>query len=141
MYKTLIVIQDTVTPNIYQGIVKMPEPFRFSEDYANNVETLLELCQKFPDEAIDYLIREDFEKWLIYIGQTEFAGYAEKARQASVTDEKKLQQFVESCQNIETNSLEKQQSKTQESTNFLSQIRQMIFGNRQKTREQKLSTE
>ena len=119
----------------------MPEPFRFNEHQVNNIEDLIKSCQNFPDEAINYLMREDFEKWLVYIDRIDLANYAEKARKAAVSDEEKLQQFIANCQKIKTDGVVNQPNKSQKSTNLLSQIRQMIFGNRQKTREQKLSTE
>lgn len=119
----------------------MSEPFRFNEDRVNNVEDLIETCQKFPDEAINYLLREDFEKWLVYIDRIDLANYAEQARKAPVSDEEKLQQFIANCQKIKSDLVTNQPKKSQKSTNLLSKIKEMIFGNRQKTQEQTLSTE
>lgn len=119
----------------------MSEPFVFANDRAYNAEDLLKLCQEFPDEAVNYLIKEDFEKWLAYIGKTDFATYAVQARQASVSNEEKLQQFIENCQETKTNVVTKQPEKSPESANLLSKIKSFLFGNRQKTQEQKLSTE
>ena len=123
----------------------MPEPFIFANDRVYNVEDLLQLCQQFPDEAVNYLLREDFEKWLAYIGKTNLATYAAQARQASVSSEDKLQLFIKSCQETKTNVATQQPVKSPESVSLLSKIIQSmknsLFGNRQKTQEKNLSTE
>lgn len=73
----------------------MAEPFIFADGQtAQSVEDLIQLCLEFPDDSINYLIREDFEKWLIHIGATEVAEYAAEARQASVEDSQKLNLFI-----------------------------------------------
>ena len=104
----------------------MPEPFGFTNNQAYTVEDLLQLCQQFPDEAVNYLMREDFEKWLAYIGKTNFATYAAQARQASVSSEDKLQLFIKSCQATKTNVVTKQPVKSSESVSLLSKIIQNI---------------
>lgn len=123
----------------------MSEPFIFASNQVYNVEDLLQLCQQFPDEAVNYLLREDFEKWLAYIGKTNLATYAAQARQASVSNKDKLQLFIKSCQETKTNVSINQPVKSSESVGLLSKIIQGIknslFGNRQKTPEQNLSTE
>ena len=123
----------------------MPEPFIFADNRVHSAEDLLELCQQFPNEAANYLIREDFEKWLAYIGKTELATYAAQARQAPVSNEEKLQQFLVKCRETKTNVVTKQSEKSPESVNLFGKIIQnmknSLFGNRQKTQEQKLSTE
>jgi hypothetical protein len=73
----------------------MSEPFIFANgQIANNPEDLIKLCQQFPDDSVDYLLREDFEKWLSYIGANNIAQYAIEARQASVEDRQKLNSFI-----------------------------------------------
>lgn len=122
----------------------MTEPFRFADTPVNSIEDLLKLCQQFPDEAINYLIREDFEKWLAYVGETKLANYAQQARQSSVSNEEKLQLFIANCQGTGTNTVRKQPEKSQESVNFVTKIFQsmksIFVGNKQNTQEQKLST-
>ena len=76
----------------------MTQPFKFSNGQsANNVEDLIEICEQSPTDAIDHLNREDFEKWLDYIGDSSSAQKAKQARLASVSDEERLQQFLTSC--------------------------------------------
>ena len=73
----------------------MNEPFVFANgQVAHNAEDLIEICQRFPDDSVYYLIREDFEKWLTYIGATKIAQYAVEARQAAIEDRKKLDAFI-----------------------------------------------
>ena len=121
----------------------MTEPFKFADTQVNSIEDLLKLCQQFPDEAINYLMREDFEKWLAYVGKTDLANYAQQARQSSVSNEEKLQLFIANCQGISTKTVKKQPEKSQESTNFIAKIIQsmksVFVSNRQNTQEQKLS--
>ncbi len=77
----------------------MSEPFIFANgQVANDAEDLIKLCREFPDDSLNYLIREDFEKWLSYIGATKFAEYAKEARQASVADTQKLELFIAKSQ-------------------------------------------
>ncbi|MDJ0634297.1 MAG: hypothetical protein QNJ34_14000 [Xenococcaceae cyanobacterium MO_188.B29] len=122
----------------------MTEPFRFADTPVSSIEDLLKLCQQFPDEAVNYLIREDFEKWLAYVGKTKLANYAQQARQSSVSNEEKLQLFIANCQRTSTNTVRKQPEKSQESVNFVTKIFQsmksIFVGNKQNTQEQKLST-
>ncbi len=77
----------------------MTEPFVFANgQIARNAEDLIKLCQQFPDDSVNHLIREDFEKWLSYIGATKIAQYATEARQASVADHQKLDAFISKSQ-------------------------------------------
>lgn len=77
----------------------MTEPFQFSNGQsARNGEDLVKLCQQFPDDAINYLVREDFEKWLTYIGETQFAQCAATARKIDSSDRQKLATFLNQCQ-------------------------------------------
>ena len=69
----------------------MAEPFIFSNGQtANNAEDLIRLCKELPNDSIGYLIREDFEKWLSYIGANNIAQYATEARQANVSDNQRF---------------------------------------------------
>ncbi|MGP0128288.1 MAG: hypothetical protein ACTMUB_03170 [cyanobacterium endosymbiont of Rhopalodia musculus] len=73
----------------------MTEPFRFSNgQQANNVEDLIKICEDYPQEGINYLNRGDLENWLTYIGEVNFSQKAKQAREASVSDEEKLKQFL-----------------------------------------------
>lgn len=77
----------------------MTEPFQFSNgQLARNGEDLIKLCQQFPDDATNYLVGEDFEKWLIYIGENQFAQCAATARQSDADIRQKLETFVNRCQ-------------------------------------------
>ena len=77
----------------------MAEPFIFSNgQIAYNAEDLIKLCQQFPDDSFGYLMREDFEKWLSYIGANKIARYASEARQNPVSDEQKLDLFIQKSQ-------------------------------------------
>ena len=77
----------------------MTEPFQFSNgQFARNGEDLIRLCQQYPDDATNYLVREDFEKWLSYIGETQFAQCAAAARKIDSGDHEKLATFVNRCQ-------------------------------------------
>ena len=59
----------------------MTEPFHFPDGrVANNAEDLLKLCEKYPDDATSFLIRQDLEKWLAYIGDYDIAECAANAR-------------------------------------------------------------
>ncbi|MGK7916608.1 MAG: hypothetical protein AB4038_13855 [Prochloraceae cyanobacterium] len=74
----------------------MTQPFKFPHgELAYNAEDLVRLCQQSPTDGIYHLMREDLEKWLVYIGQPELAASAKQARLASLTnDEERLQQFL-----------------------------------------------
>ena len=76
----------------------MTNPFQFSNgQLAHNAEDLLELCQQFPDDGIHYLVREDLEKWLSYIGKEDIAQCAASARQTHLEDRQKLEEFLNKC--------------------------------------------
>lgn len=73
----------------------MAEPFVFANgQVAYNPEDLIKLCQQFPNDSVDYLIREDFEKWLSYIGASKVAQYAAEARSSAIDNEQKLSSFI-----------------------------------------------
>ncbi len=77
----------------------MTEPFVFANgQIAHNPQDLIKLCQEFPDDGINYLMREDFEKWLSHIGATKMAKYAAEARQALVANHQKLELFLAKSQ-------------------------------------------
>ncbi len=82
----------------------MTEPFRFSDgQLAYNVEDLVRLCQQSPDEGINYLMREDLEKWLAYIGKTDLAQQAKKIREQSASsDRERLEKFLAACRQTTT---------------------------------------
>ena len=76
----------------------MTNPFQFPNgQLAYSAEDLLELCQKFPDDGVHHLIREDLEKWLSYIGKEDIARCAASARQTSLDDRAKLEEFLNKC--------------------------------------------
>ncbi len=78
----------------------MTEPFIFANGQAaHSSKDLIKLCQDFPTDGIRYLLREDLEKWLAYIGDNQNAQYATEARTAEVDDAKKLDSFVRNLQN------------------------------------------
>ena len=73
----------------------MTQPFYFPNgQLANSAEDLLELCQQHPDEATNYLLREDLEKWLAYVGSYDLAECAVSARQTELEDRQKLEEFL-----------------------------------------------
>ncbi len=73
----------------------MPEPFRFSSgQLAHSAKDLIGVCHQSPQDVIYHLKRGDFENWLAYIGETEIAQKVGEVRQSSVSDEEKLQQFL-----------------------------------------------
>ncbi len=79
----------------------MSEPFVFSNgQIAYNAQDLLELCRQFPDDSSNYLLRGDFEKWLAYIGETQFAQFARETREAVMEESQKLAAFTAKCQSI-----------------------------------------
>ena len=79
----------------------MTEPFNFSNGQsASTVEELISLCQESPAESLGYLMREDFERWLDYIGESDFAAKARQIRQASLPDSDRIKQFIAQCQSI-----------------------------------------
>ena len=79
----------------------MTEPFNFPDGrMANNAEDLLELCEQYPDEATGFLIGQDLERWLAYIGSYEVAECAANARQLDTGDRQKLEEFLNRCHSI-----------------------------------------
>ena len=79
----------------------MTEPFNFPDGrMANNAEDLLELCEQYPDEATGFLVRQDLEKWLAYIGSYDVAECAANARQIDTGDRQKLEDFLNRCHSL-----------------------------------------
>lgn len=73
----------------------MNQPFRFPNgQLAYNADELLELCQQFPVDGTNYLIKKDLEFWLSYIGKDDIAQCATSARQSSLEDRQKLEEFL-----------------------------------------------
>jgi len=76
----------------------MTQPFQFANgQVAHSAEDLLELCKQFPADGTNYLVREDLEKWLTYIGKDDIAQCASTARQAALEDRQKLEEFLNKC--------------------------------------------
>ncbi len=76
----------------------MTQPFHFPNgQLAHSAEDLLRLCQEFPDDGVNYLVREDLEKWLAYIGKEDIARCAANARQTPLEDRQKLEEFLTKC--------------------------------------------
>ena len=76
----------------------MTQPFHFPNGQAaNDAQDLLELCKQYPDDATGYLVRQDLEKWLAYIGNDDVAECAASARQIDVEDRQKLEEFLNRC--------------------------------------------
>ena len=79
----------------------MTQPFYFPDGRsANNADDLFELCQQYPDDATNYLVRGDLENWLAYIGSYELAECATNARQTELSDRQKLEEFINNSHNI-----------------------------------------
>lgn len=79
----------------------MTQPFQFPNgQLAYNADDLIALCQQFPDDGTNYLVREDLEKWLAYIGKNDIAQCAMSARQAALTDRQKLEEFLHKCHSL-----------------------------------------
>ena len=79
----------------------MTEPFIFANGQAaHSSKDLIQLCKNFPADGIRYLLREDIEKWLAYIGDNQTAQYASEARTATVDDAKKLDSFLSNLQDV-----------------------------------------
>lgn len=73
----------------------MTQPFHFPDGrLANNADELLELCQQYPDEGTNFLVRHDLENWLAYIGNYDLAECATNARQSELEDRQKLEEFL-----------------------------------------------
>ena len=76
----------------------MTQPFYFPDGrLANNANDLLELCKQYPDDATNFLVKEDLEKWLAYIGSHDVAACAANARQTDLGDRQKLEEFLTRC--------------------------------------------
>lgn len=83
----------------------MTEPFQFANgQLAHNADDLLKLCEQFPGDAVNYLVREDLEKWLAYIGKADIAQCATDARQDASGDRQKLEIFLNKCQALSSES-------------------------------------
>ena len=79
----------------------MTEPFKFSDgQLAYTAEELFSFCQESPAKSLEYLMREDFEKWLDYIGKSDLAAKARQVRQASLSDSDRIKQFITQCQGV-----------------------------------------
>jgi hypothetical protein len=79
----------------------MTQPFHFSDgQVANDAKDLLELCQQYPEDATGFLVRQDLEKWLAYIGSHDVAECAANARQIDVSDRQKLADFLNKCHSL-----------------------------------------
>lgn len=79
----------------------MTQPFHFPDGrVANNAQDLLELCEQYPDDATGFLVRQDLEKWLAYIGSYDVAECATNARQIDVGDRQKLEDFLNKCHSL-----------------------------------------
>ncbi|MBW4536132.1 MAG: hypothetical protein KME09_19530 [Pleurocapsa minor HA4230-MV1] len=79
----------------------MTEPFHFPDGrVANNAEDLLKLCEQYPDDATSFLVRQDLEKWLAYIGDYDIAECAANARQIELGDRQKLEDFLNKCHSL-----------------------------------------
>ncbi|MGL5832684.1 MAG: hypothetical protein ACRC1Z_05550 [Waterburya sp.] len=79
----------------------MTQPFHFPDGrIANDAKDLLELCEQYPDDATGFLVRQDLEKWLAYIGSHEVAECAANARQIDVSDRQKLEDFLNKCHSL-----------------------------------------
>jgi hypothetical protein len=79
----------------------MTQPFHFSDgQVANDAKDLIELCEQYPDDATGFLVRQDLEKWLAYIGSHDVAECAANARQIDVSDRQKLADFLNKCHSL-----------------------------------------
>ena len=79
----------------------MTEPFKFSSgQLAYTAEDLIKLCGEFRDESLEFLMREDFEKWLNYINKPDVAAIARQIRQNSLPDGDRINAFITQYQNI-----------------------------------------
>ncbi len=91
----------------------MTQPFQFSNgQLAHNADDLLQLCQQFPDDGTNYLVREDLEKWLSYIGKDDIAQCATNARQTALEDRQKLEEFLDKCHALSSSAIEHSASET-----------------------------
>lgn len=79
----------------------MNQPFYFPDGrLANNADELFELCQQYPDDATNYLVKGDLENWLAYIGSYEIAECATNARQTELSDRQKLEEFLNNSHSL-----------------------------------------
>ena len=79
----------------------MNQPFYFPDGrLANNTDDLFELCQQYPDEATNYLVKGDLENWLAYIGSYQLAECATNARQTELSDRQKLEEFLSTSHSL-----------------------------------------
>ncbi len=79
----------------------MTQPFYFPDGrLAHDANDLFELCQQYPDAGVNYLIRQDLEKWLAYIGNYDVAECAINARQTDLSDRQKLEEFLNKCHSL-----------------------------------------
>ncbi|WP_293148707.1 MULTISPECIES: GTPase [unclassified Microcoleus] len=70
-------------------------PFIFRNgEQAGSPEQLVKICERIPQDGIYFLLREDFEKWLKYINQDDFAQIAVAARLAFKSDKDRIEQFI-----------------------------------------------
>ena len=97
------------------------KPFIFRNgEQAFSIAELLNIAQKLPQEGIYFLMSEDFEKWLKYIGQNGFAEVAASARQSPYTPEPRLHHFVQTCLSILSSSHSKENTMS-------TQTRQVVY--------------
>ena len=79
----------------------MTEPFKFSSgQLAYTAEDLIKLCGEFPDESLEFLMREDFEKWLDYINKPDVAAIVRQIRQDSLPGGDRINALINQYQNI-----------------------------------------
>lgn len=79
----------------------MTQPFYFPDGrLAHDANDLFELCQQYPDAGVNYLVRQDLEKWLAYIGNYDVAECAINARQTDLSDRQKLEEFLNKCHSL-----------------------------------------
>lgn len=79
----------------------MIQPFHFPDGrLAHDANDLLKLCQQYPDAGTDYLVRQDLERWLAYIGSYDVAECAVNARQTDLSDRQKLEEFLNKCHSL-----------------------------------------
>jgi hypothetical protein len=73
------------------------QSFKFKEGRALNVPQLIQLCEKYPQEAQSYLNQEYFDAWLVgKIGEPILGTAAHKAREDHPNDsEKSLEVFIQ----------------------------------------------
>lgn len=94
----------------------MTQPFQFANgQLAHNAEDLLKLCEQFPADGTNYLVREDIEKWLSYIGKNDIAQFAASARQAALDDRQKLEEFLNKCHSLSSQSTQSEVTETLDS--------------------------